>query len=82
MSIPNDGIYAPSGAMLHLASHFTSRGFTADHLEQMHPHLRAHYSKLAGLNNPSEEGWNALVDHVRRSSGQQAAGRLAPKIPQ
>jgi hypothetical protein len=60
------GPYDPSGAMLHLVTHFQSRNMTADHLERMHPSVRSHYAKMAGLNEPSEEGWNALIDHMRR----------------
>lgn len=63
------GPYDPSGAMLHLVTHFQSRGMSADHVEHMHPALRSHYAKMAGLNPPtSEQGWNAVIDHMRRRS--------------
>ena len=60
--------YDPSGAMLHLATHFQSRGLGPEHLENMHPSVRSHYAKMAGLNEPSEAGWNALIDHMRKGS--------------
>ena len=56
----------PSGAMTHLITHFRSRGITAEHLETMRPELRTHYAKQAGLNVPTEEGWEALIDKMRR----------------
>jgi hypothetical protein len=68
MAEESSNTYNPSGALLHLASHFQSRSLTADHLERMHPAVRSHYAKMAGLNEPSEEGWNTLIDHMRRSS--------------
>ena len=59
--------YDPSGALTHLITHFASRGVTADHLERMHPNVRDHYAKMAGLNAPSEEGWQTLISKMRRS---------------
>jgi hypothetical protein len=59
--------YDPSGALVHLMSHFQSRGMTADHVEAMHPDLRTHYAKMAGLNPPSQEGWQTVIDKMRRS---------------
>lgn len=69
----SSGPYDPSGAMTHLVTHFQSRSITADHLERMHPTVRDHYAKMAGLNAPSEQGWNALIDHMRRRSGSSHA---------
>ena len=59
-------VYDPSGAMTHLITHFQARGISADHLERMHPSVRTHYAKTAGLNVPTEEGWQALIDRMRR----------------
>jgi hypothetical protein len=65
----SDGsVYDPSGAMVHLITHFRSRGVTAEHLERMHPAVRTHYAKMAGLNVPTEEGWDALIDKMRRGT--------------
>jgi hypothetical protein len=62
------GPYDPSGAMLHLVTHFQSRSITPEHLERMHPSVRDHYTKMAGLNPVSDEGWSTLIDHMRRRS--------------
>jgi hypothetical protein len=66
--VDSSGPYDPSGALTHLVTHFQSRSITADHLERMHPSVRDHYVKMAGLNSMamSEQGWNAVIDHMRR----------------
>ena len=60
--------YDPSGALIHLVSHFQSRGVSAEHLQGMHPAVRTHYAKMAGLNAPTEEGWATVIDHMRKGS--------------
>lgn len=69
------GPYDPSGALTHLVTHFQSRSITADHLERMHPSVRDHYVKMAGLNSMSvsDQGWNTLIDHMRRRSSSSPA---------
>lgn len=64
--------YEASGAMTHLVTHFQSRGMTADHVERMHPSVRTHYAKMAGLNPPNEDGWTAVIDKMRGGSPKVA----------
>lgn len=59
-------IYEPSGALQHLLTHFESRGMNSGHIEAMHPQIRTHYAKMAGLNAPTDEGWKTLIDTMRR----------------
>lgn len=66
----SSGPYDPSGALAHLVTHFQSRSISADHLERMHPSVRDHYVKMAGLNamTMSEQGWSTVISHMRRRS--------------
>jgi hypothetical protein len=61
------GPYEASGSLLHLATHFQSRGLGPQHLENMHPQVRQHYAKSAGLNNPSDDEWQAVIDHMKKT---------------
>lgn len=47
-----------------LSSHFRDRGITAHDLAAMHPEVRAHHAKLAGVNNPSDETWDMVIKSV------------------
>ena len=69
--------YDPSGAMTHLITHFRSRGISADSLESMHPQVRTHYAKSAGLNVPTDEGWRAVIDRMRQGSPRAKTGNMS-----
>ena len=45
---------------LAIANHLQQRGVTADHVENMHPNLRAHHAASAGVPSPSDETWTMV----------------------
>lgn len=47
-----------------LSSHLLARGITVDDLTSMHPDVRAHHAKLAGVNDPSADTWEMVVHAV------------------
>jgi hypothetical protein len=58
-----------------LAMHLDSRGISLTEAQGMHPALREHHAKMAGVNDPSNETWAETVSHlgsIHKIRGEQA----------
>lgn len=62
-----------------LADHLDQRGFSITDVQGMHPALREHHAKLAGVHPPSEETWTAVVAHL--GATHRARQSMAGKDP-
>jgi hypothetical protein len=57
-----------------LTSHFRVRGISSADLEAVHPDVRQHHAKLAGVRNPSDETWSMMlktVDYLEKNPGPE-----------
>jgi hypothetical protein len=60
-----------------LAAHLDQRGYALTNVQGMHPALREHHARMAGVEAPSEETWTAVVAHLgaMRRERQRMAGK-------
>ena len=58
-----------------LATHLQSRGITSDHIENMHPSMRAHHAAMAGVNEASDETWSMVGSMLQGHEAETAKAK-------